>query len=330
MLRNSAICYGMSSLPAICVPLHSINLRSYVFASETFCSACWFHPPGSCSASHQKAQNHLDGGSLFSFPAGEIKFKSQKFLAPPTVVRFVTKKEDLAAFLTETLYLLFPVDCDTVADEVAVETSDTPMALQPEPEKLGATSRTLFWPLALSAESRPNHTIRCGKAHRQKSRDKKSLANWLPESFPRVLSLEKFSEMFQALAAEPPGGRQTDQTVWYMPTKERNPGCDVVGLTYISETKTLEVTLLELKDRRSIHSEEIVDKLRIVCCTTLWQRFRDKHPDVRLSIELVIAGPCDHQFLFLQRTGTVDDCVIEAKKQDHARQKKKEPPTSTK
>ena len=88
------------------------------------------------------------------------------------------------------------------------------------------------------------------------------------------------------------------QSVRYRPTVANNAGCDLVGFTFVDATRTLEITLLELKDRRNLSNADIARKLQSALCHGVWKEFRDKHPDINLSIELVIAGQCDHRFTF--------------------------------
>ena len=289
------LCFEMYTLAVI-------NLRSWVLQGRTFCSGCWFHRTDRSVCCRQCAP--MSESACFCFEGGVVNSKNDYWI-PRTTVRFVTQREDLVAFLTETLYVLFPVDCDQIIAEVAAEKESEAGSSTKEARSEAAppgTARTFFWPLPASSTSSRNHTIVCG----EKVVHEKDFPVWLPTSFPKGAKAEELFNSVQRL-------QQLQQTVWYRPSKENNQGCDLVGLTYIAEHRTLEITLLELKDRRSISNADTTAKLQSALCHGVWKEFRDNHPDINLCIELVIAGQCDHRFTFSHRPGkSIDECVNEA------------------
>ena len=203
------------------------------------------------------------------------------FWIPQVTVRFVTEQCDLEQFMTATLYALFPVDCPVVFGSAATDAAKPKPVRDPSP---GEDTQTVVWPLPLSQNGEAmKHTIICDAKFRHSPSKPAAVPEWLPPSFPKEVSLQQLHCIVEEL-------KELKQTVWYKPRNTGASGFNIVGLTFILDTSTLEITLLDMKDEQNMNSACVRAKLHRVLCTHLWQVFNETNPEINLSIELVIAG----------------------------------------
>ena len=216
------------------------------------------------------------------------------FWIPQVTVRFVTEQCDLEQFMTATLYALFPVDCPVVFGSAATDAAKPKPVRDPSP---GEDTQTVVWPLPLSQNGEAmKHTIICDAKFRHSPSKPAAVPEWLPPSFPKEVSLQQLHCIVEEL-------KELKQTVWYKPRNTGASGFNIVGLTFVADT--LQITLLDMKDEQNNNGAEVAEKLQSALCTHLWREFRENNADIKLSIELVIAGRCDDKITFCDCPGMV-------------------------
>ena len=250
--------------------LSVINLRSQVLSGISMSTKCWFYDTESWWA----------GVSLtkpICFQAGTVKVAQETSIwIPPTKVRFIAHQMHLESFMTATLYALFPTECPSFGEHAATSVDASQSPSRPE-------VRIISWPLASAEEPLAAHSIICDTKFRHNPSNPHVLPEWLPSSFPKEVTSEQLRRIVEEL-------KELKQTVWYKPRNTGTSGFNIVGLTFISRTSTLEITLLDMKDEQNMNSACVRAKLHRVLCTHLWQVFNETNPEINLSIELVIAG----------------------------------------
>ena len=281
--------------------LAALKMRCLLSPVEQFPVTNWFRPCWNIPSTAE----HCKQPAYFMFKA--------KDEIPATHVLFTYGVEALKSLLTPTLYQLFPIGCDDVADFVCSnnESLDTAQDIEVFAAFQKSSHRS---PTTTTEHVRANLLYICLEADNPRAdpfmlnpRQACRMIHLDRGSFPKNANQLSMTSVIEDLS------QHLGQSTFVCPKNKNNEGCEWTIATLRDDPmggKLLELIYVELKDRRTTRIDEIAKKL---CAVTL-DTWTDKceivaycqQNNIRARQLLVIAGRCDDIFNVV--TADVDEC----------------------